>query len=268
MNNRDDLFTTLRSIDVADNDITSSSTRARSDLQRILAADLSSDAATPRPRTRRRTVRRVAISGAAVAATTAGFLLLPSVTGGDHAFASWQPVPQAMSVHDRAEAATSCKNNQKDAAGSEYATALRNSRTAISDRRGAWTTVVLTGTDGFSALCITDDSTHLFARDMTGSIGKPTNYVPNGPRTVAATNLGMATMSAGNLSLASGTTGSDVVAVSYSSKIHGKVSATVGQGHFALWFPGDELKNASRTHPVNVEVTYRNGTTGTAQLSL
>ena len=45
-------------------------------------------------------------------------------------------------------------------------------------------------------------------------------------------------MSAGDVSLAAGTAGSDVVGVVYHSATQGDVTATVDQGHFALWFPG------------------------------
>lgn len=74
-------------------------------------------------------------------------------------------------------------------------------------------------------------------------------------------------MSAGELSLAAGTAGSDIFGVVYHSRTHGDVSATVSRGRFALWLPGDELKDASR-NGVEVEVTYRGSRTGTSRLTL
>jgi hypothetical protein len=41
----------------------------------------------------------------------------------------------------------------------------------------------------------------------------------------------------------------------------------VNDGHFALWFPGNELQNAS-SQGVPLEVTYRDGTTATTRLTL
>lgn len=137
----------------------------------------------------------------------------------------------------------------------------------VVQRRGVWTTVVLTGADGFSALCITDDTVSLFGKATTGSVGKPADYVVPGPRELTATALGTGTMSAGEISLASGTAGSDIVGITYKSRTHDAVTATVSLGHFALWLPGDELRNAS-SDGMDVEVTYQDGTRGTSRLTL
>lgn len=116
---------------------------------------------------------------------------------------------------------------QPDGAGATYAGDLNRAEPAIAERRGVWTSVVLAGTDGFSAMCITDDSTHLFAKDMVGSLGTPTDHAAPGPRALTATDLGAGTMRAGDLSLAAATAGSDIVGVVYHSRTHGDVSATV-----------------------------------------
>jgi hypothetical protein len=126
--------------------------------------------------------------------------------------------------------------------------------------------VTLAGAKGFSALCITDESTTLF-RDWFGSIGTPANYATPGPRDVVATDLGTGGIDAGEFSVAAGYTGSDVTGVTYYSANHGHVAATVSAGRFALWLPGDELKDASNDG-VNVQVTYRDGSTATLRLDL
>jgi len=156
---------------------------------------------------------------------------------------------------------------QEDGAGAKYVNELSSAVPAVAERRGVWTTVVLAGTDGFSAMCITDDSTHLFAKDMIGSVGTPTDYAAPAPRALTTTDLGVGTMNVGDISLAAGTAGSDIVGVVYHSRTHGGVSATVSRGRFALWLPGNELKNAS-SNGVEVEVTYRDGRTGTSRLTL
>lgn len=272
-----DINTALRTLDAADHHADPTSARARTDLQSILATDPSPDPLQQpwppsadrigRPRNAARTTRRVALAGGMLAAVTAGFVALPSLTGGDQAFASWTPAPHGMTEQERADAAAGCRQMQEDGAGAEYADDLSGAEPVIAERRGVWTTVVLAGTDGFSAMCITDDSTHLFAKDMIGSVGTPTDYAAPGPRDLAATDLGMGTMSAGDISLAAGTAGSDIVGVIYHSRTHGDVAATVSQGRFALWLPGAELKDASR-NGVEVEVTYRDGSTGTSWLTL
>jgi len=72
------------------------------------------------------------------------------------------------------------------------------------------------------------------------------------------------TMSVGDISMIAGWAGSDVVGVVYDRTTHGDVTATVDQGHFALWFPGDELS----TKELEVHVTYRDGTTALSRLTL
>lgn len=197
---------------------------------------------------------------------TAGAVALPALTGGDQAFATWTGDPDDLTVAERAEAAESCRGEQRD--GGDDARALDDARPVIAERRGVWTTVVLAGDDGFAAMCITDSSAGLFTADMIGSLGTPETFVVPRPDDVVATDLGTGTMAAGDISLAVGLAGSDVVAVVYASPTRGKVEATVADGHFALWLPGDELIDRSGDNPVAVEVTYRDGSTRTRRLSL
>lgn len=253
----------LRTLDVADPDVDAASPRARTDLERILATPRS-----PAPARRHLSARRLTMVGGAVATVAAGVVALPALTGGDQAFASWTAVPQGMTAAERADAADSCRESQEDGDDGGYAEALSGAEPVIAERRGAWTTVVLAGRDGFSAMCISDDTAHLFAKDVTGSIGTPTGYAAPRPREVTATDLGSGTMKAGDFSLAAGVAGPDVVGVSYRSPTHGDVVATVSDGRFALWLPGDELKEASADDPVEVEVTFSDGDTGTRRLAL
>jgi hypothetical protein len=118
--------------------------------------------------------------------------------------------------------------------------------------------VAPTGADGFSAMCITDDSAHLFANAMIGSIGTPTDFAAPAPYQLVATDLGAGTMGAGDVSLAAGAAGSEVVNVVYRSREHGDVAATVDQGRFALWpescHIGDPLLT-SRPWPAGLRLT-------------
>ena len=117
MNRIHDIDATLRSLDPADPHVDPVSARARSDLHAILATD-------PTSYPRRRpwpSTRRVVLVGGMVAAATVALVTLPSLTGGDQAFATWAAAPEGMSAQQRAEAATHCRKNQKDGAGAEYA---------------------------------------------------------------------------------------------------------------------------------------------------
>ncbi len=272
MNRTDGLNAALRSLDPADQDIDSAGGRARTDLYAILAQD-----PRPTPRTgagstvrdihRPRRAGRVVLLGGLAVAVMAGLVVLPSLTGGDQAFATWTAAPMAMSAQQRAAAADDCRENLQSGTGEDDADNLNSAEPAIAERRGVWTTVVLTGRDGFTAMCITDDSAGLFDDGMIGSLGTPAGYVPPRPRELFATDLGMGTMGAGDISLAAGAAGPDVVGVAYRSRAHGVVAATVYGGQFALWFPGDELKDRP-SGGVEVDVTYRDGRAGTSRLTL
>lgn len=259
--------TQLRSLDAAHTS-TPIGQRAHQDLQRILACDLHPAAdlqVRPSWRTAMPGRRKLATAGGLVMAATAGLTVLPSAVGGDQAFATWARTPASLTTQQQADAVTSCRAEQRGNGGG--AGELDGARPAVAERRGTWTTVVLAGQRGFSALCVTDSSAGFFTHDMIGSYGTTPRAVAPGPRDVVATDLGTGTMRAGDISLAAGVIGTDVTGVTYRSPIHGDVVATVNGGRFALWMPGAELMDASRAG-VPVNVTYHDGTTGTTVLHL
>ncbi|WP_433334638.1 hypothetical protein [Spirillospora sp. CA-294931] len=261
MNRDRDVHAALKSLDPADREIDPRGARARADLARVLAAE------RPVVPPRGSRVRwRLALAGGVIAAVVAAVVALPSLTGGDSAFATWTPSPEGMSPKERAKAADGCRETQLDGAGTPYTGQLRAAKAVIAERRGVWTTVVLAGKDGFAATCVTDGSAGLF-RDWFGSVGTPFRYRPPGPRDLDATDLGTGIIDAGSLSLAAGAAGSEVAKVVYRSRTRGEVAATVSGGRFALWLPGGEFENSSRTG-VQVEATYTDGSRGTHRLRL
>lgn len=273
--NRTDLDQALRSLDPADRHIDPTGPRAQADLRAILATDPAAghQPVTPiAPAAARaagrpgRPARRLTAAAALVAAVTAGVVVLPPLAGGDPAFATWTATPTDLPGQKAPEAAEECRTRLIDGRN-EYTQDLGVARPVIAERRGAWTTVVLAGADGFSAVCITDDSDHLFSKAMIGSLGRPADDATPGPRELIATSLGVGAMNAGELSMAAGTAGTDITGIVYRSPVHGNVASTVSEGHFALWLPGDEFQDASSTG-VDLDVTYRDGTTTTTRLSL
>ena len=255
-----DTLTVLRSLDPAAADVDPHGPRARADLARILAS------MPPVPKRRRPPVRRLAAAGAAIAALAAGVAVLFPLTSGDPAFATWTPTPAVARAGESAQAAAACRDSQQEGAGAPFRQELSASKTAVAERRGAWSLVLLAGQRGFSALCITDESTPLF-KSSFGHVGAPTDYEEPAPRSVSAYALGTGSIDGRELSVAVGAAGSAVTGVVYRSDRHGAVSATVAGGHFAFWLPGGELERSS-SHGVPVEVTYRDGTTETRTLSL
>ncbi|MDR6623493.1 hypothetical protein [Sinomonas atrocyanea] len=274
MTRNEEIDSLLLTLDAADPRGDASTPRARADLLRILSTD-PVQAPSQRPTATiasgkargagRKKVRRAAFVGGLAAALTAGLVVLPSLAGGDPAFASWTPVPTGMSPADRDSAAAECRASKKDVGDGMYADDISSAEVAIAERRGVWTTVVLTGKGGLTAMCITDDAAGPFNRGMIGSVGRPAGKP--GPHELTASALGTGTMSAGDISIAAGAAGSDIAGVTYRSRTHQDVTATVSRGQFALWLPGDELRNAS-SEGIEVEVTYNDGSTRTIRLTI
>ncbi len=267
MNSLHDHLDVLRSLDPAPAAADPTTPRARADLARILATDVGSPKPTPKPRpTHRRSATRLAVAAAVVLAVGSGLVLVPSLTGGDPAYATWTADPSVVENGARTAIADACRDSQRDGAGSTYGQELDTAATAVAERRGAWTLVLLAGDDGFSALCITDESRPLFQSSF-GYVGvvDHSDRVPS--RLIHAEALGVGSIDGHELSIATGPVEAGVVGVTYASAVHGAVSATVSHGHFALWLPGNDLENAPRDG-AQVEVTYRDGTTETRTVEL
>ena len=275
MTSNQELDSLLLSLDAADPRGDANTPRARGDLRRILSADpvqapsqLPTESKAPgKMRGGWRTARNGVLVGGMAAALTAGLVVLPSLSGGDPAFASWTPVPTVMSQADRDSAVAECRASKKDVGSGAYAGNIDSAEIAIAERRGVWTTVVLTGEGGFTAMCIADDAATPFGKGMIGLVGRAAGNIQPGPRDLTASALGTGSMSAGDISIAAGAAGSDIVGVIYRSPTHQDVTATVSRGQFALWLPGDELRSAS-SEGIEVEVTYNDGSTRTVRLAL
>lgn len=264
MKQLDDLHV-LKTLDPATTDADPFSPQARAGLQRILASDRGSASAPLRVDRPRRYGARIAAAGGLLVAAVAALIVVPSSFGRDAAFATWTADPAALSPADSARAAESCRD-QQGSGSPDYGRDLAAATTAISERRGAWTLVVLAGRDGFSALCISDQPRPLF-QTFFGSIGATPSAARPAPRALTATSLGTGAIDGNELSVATGLAGADVRSVSYRSPSRGKISASVAAGQFALWLPGDELEGAAR-RGVPLQVTYRDGTTATLTVAL
>lgn len=263
MTHASDPFTILRTLDPAPASADPHSPRARADLARILASEPDPERARrqQRPPTR---VPRLAAAAAVVAVGT-GLALVPWSPGGDAAYATWTAAPTALDAGEAAASAKACRKSQADGAGASSAQRLADAGTAIAERRGAWTLVLLTDQRGLAAMCVTDESRPVF-RSSFGYLATEAAR-SDGTSPVSANVLGVGVVDGNALSLASGPADRDVTAVTYTSPEHGEVSATVSGGHFAFWLPGDELEGAP-ADGVAVEVEHADGTTETATLRL
>ena len=270
----------LRTLDPADAAASGGTPRARTDLERILAADPAGQAfpagpaAAPAPgdaqnlhplppRKVHRKVRRGVLIGAA-AAVTAGLIALPALSGGDPAYATWTAVPTTLSPAASAKAGDDCRSSE----GHTEKDSAARAEVAIAEQRGAWTTVMLAGDDGWSAMCVSDDS--MFGGSF-GYSGGPGGSPTPGPRNLLPQGMGTGTTSAGSLSMVAGAAGSDVVGVAYLSQAEGEVIGSLSKGQFVLWFPGDELQDYDTDHDgegVELMVTYADGSSAPVRVGL
>jgi hypothetical protein len=257
----------LRSLDAAAQSPLPNAGRAEADLTRILSSPPASTGSSSssgvsycptRPKVKR--LRRAVSLGGLAAAVTAGLLIVPAISGGDPAFATWTAAPGTLIGLERDNAVSDCRGSTQRVGDGMYRTDLAAAEVAIAERRGAWVTVILTGGDGFEASCTTDATASWFNKGSFGTVGKPTNATTLPARGIAVTQLGTGTNADNHISMAAGRVGTDVAAMSYTSADGTKVLATVAKGHFAFWLPGNELQDAS-DHGVPVEVTYSDGLT-------
>jgi hypothetical protein len=250
----------LKTLDPAATDIDLHTARARATLERILAAD-PARAARPR-RTGRKLVRVAVVTSAAAVAAVAVFVPRSSgpVPNGDLAYATWTAQPGSLSARERGDAVDQCRKSLKGMGQDEQ---INRAGTAMVERRGDWALVILTGHDQFAASCMTNVNPR--NRQGYGSIDGP------GRAPVAARQLSPSSMGTsgggdfGYLTSAVGRAGLDVVGMTYTSPTRGQVEASVQNGYFAFWVPGNEFDGLE---PVPVRVTYRDGTTAAAQLKL
>ncbi|MBD7996922.1 hypothetical protein H9639_16640 [Arthrobacter sp. Sa2CUA1] len=255
--------TLLRSLDPADSGASGHTPRSRADLERILAADPAMGEVQNVHPLRRWKVRRGVLIGAA-AAVTAGLVALPAISGGDPAYATWTAVPTTLSPAASAKAGDDCRSSE----GHSEKDSAERAEVAIAEQRGVWTAVMLTGDDGWSAMCVSDDS--MFGGSFGYSGGPGGSPTPE-PRDLLPQGIGTGTTQAGNLSMVAGAAGSEVVGVSYLSQTEGEVIGSVAKGQFVLWFPGDELQNYDTDHDgegVELLVTYADGSSGPVRVGL
>lgn len=260
----DQIDTLLRSLDSADAAAAADTRRARSDLDRVLASDPAAEAPDTwplRPRKTRPNIRRGVLIGAA--AVTLGLVAMPALSGGDPAYATWTAVPATMAPAAAEKAADDCRSSDRDTAGDAARADL-----AIAEQRGDWTTVILTGSNGWSAMCVTDGT--LFGGSFGYSGPSGGSAVPK-PRGLIAHGMGVGSTRAGDLSMVAGAAGSDVVGVVFQSRTAGEVVGSVSRGQFVLWFPGNELQDYDSDDDgegVELLVTYADGSSGPVRVGL
>ncbi len=249
--------------------------RAAATLERVLAAPPAP--VPPRPAPRRRTGRRLALTGAAAAATAVvGLVGVQALGGGDSAYATWTATPHRPTTPEQLAAADDCRDSLVDSLRSDGPDPTGVSRGTIerapvvaSEQRGAWTLVVLGDDRGFDATCISED--RLLGGSAFGSMGYATDAPTVGERDVLVTSGGSGGSSGRMVSVLVGLVGPQVAGVTVHTPDHGDVVATVAAGHLAAWWPGpvgvtpdDPILDT--TPPATV--TYTDGSTREVRLGV
>ncbi|GAA1585212.1 hypothetical protein GCM10009789_43570 [Kribbella sancticallisti] len=256
-----DEFAELKALDPATDDIDPSSPRARATLERVLGSDPAYDV---RPhRTRRRLVRGAVATAAVAIATLAVFVPRDSgpMPNGDMAFATWTAQPGGLSAKERADAVKACRKRSQGMGQDDQ---VNRAGTAIAERRGEWTLVILTGHDQFAATCWMSINSRNRLGGGFGNVDGP-GRAAVGARELAPSLLGHIDIGFnGHVTSAVGRAGSDIVGLTYNSPTRGLVKASVQNGYFAFWVPGSEFDGS---HPVPVRVMYRDGTSAAVKLS-
>lgn len=215
--------------------------RANARLQQILASDPDNGntANGAIGKRRSRPVRRIAapIALAAVAAITASVVLLPGAGSNDTAYASWNAVPGSISSPDRAVADAACRGRLD----------LSSPQLDLAERRGDWVVLLYTASEHMAGTCLAHLPAGAQKADNIdfGMGGGDQGFLP-----VAGefTEGNITEFRGGNIfgfgdrpeiALTHGNVGEDVAAVTITTPDGQLVEATVQDGRYAAWWPGN-----------------------------
>ncbi|MDO8143661.1 hypothetical protein [Isoptericola sp. 178] len=229
-------------------------------LARVLAMDRTVPDRYLAPARRSRAGVATGVFAGAVAAVAAG-VVVSTTLGGPEAYASWTPTPQVVDPAAAAQDAASCPTAahaiDEDAAGAGAPITEIPVDPVLAEVRGDYTYVLLSG-DGALAECFVtkDGGTQVYSSESVG--GTP---VPRpGPRELVVAETGTASWSdgpsgEGAVTAAFGRVGEEVEAVTVATADGEQVAASMDDGWFALWAPGEESFSAL------AQVTYVDGST-------
>ncbi|GII67384.1 hypothetical protein Skr01_74690 [Sphaerisporangium krabiense] len=250
--------------------VTGSDAKAQAVLRRVLsgAEDQTSvtTAVPPQPRRLLTAARRAAVFGAVAATITAGFVVGPSLFRGGQALA-WSATPQALSTSAAHQAETACvKAVLDDPAPVEGADRSRM-RPVITEARGSLVLVYLTdrAPSPSESTCYVRDGSVV---GMGGSLATPQSPPAPAvaPKSVLVALGGVLSTSSGSIRGVSGRVGADVVGVVFDTVAKGPVTATVREGHVAVWWPDapttESRENAATAPEIRgATLTLRDGST-------
>lgn len=257
----------LRGLDPADGRLTAPQRdRAAAALERIVAED-------PRPAPARRQRRRPVLVAAAVAAVVAAaVVLVPVLTRGEEAFASWSPIPVELTGRARATALDACVTLQSGGVGDLALDRDAPASALVAEARGGWDYVVFTAAGGsgrrLQGSCLVPEDLVADPRPGEGGFfgsleGAEEAAGPAPGRTVARQD----TYGAGSVDdelfvYVEGRAGADVARIEVNTPGGVRVQASVDDGRWAAWWPAGDASpaNPGIAEAPSYDVTLRDGT--------
>jgi hypothetical protein len=245
------LDATLRTLDAAGPLTAEDHERAAATLDRIVATSFDRPAPARRPR------RRLLVAAvAAVAAAAGAAIILPGNLGGGRAYASWTPVPTALTDAEIDLVGPECRDGLKDGSLD-----IERAKLVLAERRGEYVAMLYRTDDpDVSGSCLAhnvpgDDDVDDVKWGVGGSSG-PSQIAPAGQYMEGA----IADFK--EASITDGAVGPDVTGVTIRTGDLA-VQATVRNGRYVVWWPGPAFEWADKTHLreiFTVDLTLRDGT--------
>jgi len=218
---------------------------------------------TPRRATPIRRSRRPAVLAGAAAAAVVAVAVVVTVAspGAPPAFAGWTAVPTVLSDAETAARAAPCDTSAHTITDGPDGPQVEDVPISpvLAEQRGEYTYVLLTG-DGAVGECLVTTQASGASDVVTGDTVPPAGPAVPGPRDVTTLQAGTASWSEGDtgdgaLTSAYGRAGAEVAAVELTLTSGERVQATVHDGWWAVWAPGEAALRDT------AEATFTDGTT-------
>lgn len=267
--NDHDLDHTLRTLDVADAELSGDQLARKQALLDGLLDQSSPVVSLDSRRARRRHAARWLIPAAAAAAVAVPLTIWggPAATN-NAAFASWTATPHRVDAATAQRAGEACREDARESMRRSPAVAADTTldpdalRTVVAERRGDFLFLSMVALDGSSQECFLKASK---PDEVNGATGGWATKDSKPLVTLARTQLeaqagGQSSSPEGSFSFTTGRLGKDIAAVTIHSAGR-EVKATVNDGHFAAWWPAPELAPNSPNPTETYDVTLTNGRT-------
>ncbi|SKC81588.1 hypothetical protein [Krasilnikoviella flava] len=217
----------------------------------------------------RRSPRRAVLAGAAAAAVVA-VATVATVTslGTPTAFAGWSAVPTVLSDEEMTARAASCETSAHTITDGADGPQVEDVPIGpvLAEERGEYTYVLLTG-DGAVGECLVVAQASGATEVVTGDTVLGAPPAAPGPRDVTTLQAGTASWSQGAtgdgaLTSAFGRAGAEVAAVELTLTSGERVEATVHDGWWAVWAPGEASLRTT------AELRFTDGATADAEVAV